>query len=69
MPAQHMEETPNLNHLRRGGLYRAITVEGTTLGEYLGMEAVYGERAVVLRNQTGITSLLRDQILSIELAA
>lgn len=69
MPAHIMNETTNLNHLRRGGIYRATTPNGITLGEYLGMEAVYGERAVMLRGQAGTASLLRDEILSIELAA
>ncbi len=66
MPAQN---TTNLNHLRRGGTYRATTASGTTLGEYLGMEALYGERAVMLRNTDGTTSIFRRDIVSIELAA
>ncbi len=66
MPAQN---NTNLNHLRRGGTYLATTVAGTTLGEYLGMEALYGERAVMLRNEQGTTSISRRDILSIELAA
>jgi len=59
----------NFNHLRRGGTYRAITNAGITLGEYLGMEGWYGERAVMLRNHAGTVSLLRTDILSIEPAA
>jgi hypothetical protein len=68
MPA-HQNKQTNLNHLRRGGTYVAKTAVGTTLGEYLGMEALYGERSVMLRNETGTTSISRSHILSIELAA
>ena len=69
MSAPKMKHKVNLNHLRRGGVYRAVTTDGFTLGEYLGVEAIYGERAVMLRSQTGTASLLRGDILSIELAA
>ena len=68
MPAQHNKQT-NLNHLRRGGTYLATTSVGTTLGEYLGMEALYGERSVMLRNESGTTSISLSHNLSIELAA
>ena len=67
MPAQNMQI--NFNHLRRGYRYLATTAAGTTLGEYLGMEAVFGERAVMLRNHEGTTSISRRDIVSIELAA
>lgn len=40
----------NLNHLRRGASYRAITSHGSTTGEYLGMEAPHGDRAILLRH-------------------
>ncbi len=59
----------NLNHLRRGDVYRATTPAGTTTGEYLGMEAMYGERAVLLRHSEGTSSIYRRNILAIELAA
>ncbi|MDJ0664418.1 MAG: hypothetical protein QNJ75_07645 [Acidimicrobiia bacterium] len=59
----------DLNHLRRGGTYLATTLSGTTIGEYLGMEAAYGERSVLLRNERGTASIYRNDILSIELAA
>lgn len=68
MPAQNNIPT-NLNHLRRGGTYRATTTAGITLGEYLGMEALWGEHSVMLRNHSGTTSISRRDILSIELAA
>jgi hypothetical protein len=69
MAALEMNETPNLNHLRRGGIYRVTTASGVTLGEYLGMEAVHGEHAVLLRNRFGTESILRTDIVSIELSA
>ena len=34
----------DFNHLRRGVTYRATTQAGTAVGEYLGMEALYGDR-------------------------
>lgn len=68
MPARNNTQT-NLNHLRRGGTYLATTANGTTVGEFLGMEAMYGERSVMLRNDRGTTSIWRGDILSIELAA
>lgn len=68
MPA-HSQIQTNLNHLRRGGTYVATTKAGTTLGEYLGMEAMWGERSVLLRHDRGTESISRRHILSIELAA
>ena len=62
-------DAPNLNHLRRGAIYLATTHDGDTVGEFLGMEALYGERSVMLRNDRGTTSITRTHILSIELAA
>lgn len=59
----------NLNHLRRGWTYTATTSAGATVGEYLGMEDLWGERAVLLRNNLGTESLSRGEIVSIELAA
>ncbi len=61
---------PNLNHLRRGATYLATTHDGDdTVGEFIGMEAMYGERSVMLRNDLGTTSISRTHISSIELAA
>ena len=59
----------NLNHLRRGWTYTATTMTGATVGEYLGMEADYGERVVLLRNATGTESISRHDLVSIEVAA
>lgn len=60
---------PNLNHLRKGVTYTATTYDGATLGQYLGMEALYGERLVMLRGENGIESISRHDLVSIELAA
>ena len=68
MPAQHNIDL-NFNHLRRGSIYRATTVAGSAVGEYLGMEALYGDRAVLLRNATGTESIYRHEILAIESVA
>lgn len=59
----------NLNHLRRGAIYRARTFAGTSIGEYLGMEHDYGSRAVLLRHEAGTESINRRHITSIELIA
>lgn len=59
----------NLNHLKLGAIYRARTVAGTSIGEYLGMERDYGSRAVLLRHATGTESIDRRHITSIELIA
>lgn len=70
MTAQHTSRSrANLNHLRRGTIYVAETVTGTTMGEYLGMEAPYGTRAVLLRDTSGTASIDRCDIISIEPAA
>ena len=59
----------NFNHLRRGFTYRAITTSGAATGEYLGMEALYGDRAVLLRNADGFESIYQRDILAIESVA
>ncbi len=59
----------NFNHLRRGLIYRATTEAGTATGEYLGMEALYGARAVLLRNAGGTESIYQRDILAIAAVA
>lgn len=61
--------TPNFNHLRRGMKYRATTQYGTTVGEYLGMEADYGYRSILLRHEAGTESIARSAVMSIQPAA
>ncbi len=70
MPAQNTpRRSANLNHLRRGVTYRATTRSGIAEGEFLGMEAVYGERAVMLRHTAGTESISRYDIVTIESVA
>jgi hypothetical protein len=45
--------------------YRATTRYGTTVGEYLGMEADYGYRSILLRHSTGTESIARSAVTSI----
>ena len=45
------------------------TAHGSAIGEYLGMEVLYGDHAVLLRNSIGTESIYRDEIISIELLA
>lgn len=63
-----MEPNPNtrhqtaltrmLNRLRRGESYRARTAAGESVtGEYLGTEVCHGDRAILLRDGTGTTSI------------
>jgi hypothetical protein len=67
MPAQQNRNL-NFNHLRRGLTYRATTVAGHAVGEYLGMEALHGDRAVLLRNADGYKSIYQHDIVAIEAA-
>ena len=53
----HRRGSRNINHLRRGTTYRASTRDGTTVGEYLGIEAPYGEWAILLRHEAGTDSI------------
>lgn len=55
----------NLNHLRRGTTYRATTASGAATGEYIGMEALFGDRAVLLRSADGYESIYQHDIVAI----
>ncbi len=59
----------NLNHLRRGEVYRATTRVGTAIGEYLGMEVSHGDRSILLRHGAGTESIALRDITSIQAAA
>jgi hypothetical protein len=59
----------NLNHLRRGDIYSATTRTGSVTGEYLGIEAPHGDRAILLRHPAGTESIDLYQVTSIQLAA
>ncbi|HEX9854309.1 MAG TPA: hypothetical protein VGC47_03250 [Acidimicrobiia bacterium] len=63
------DATPNFNHLRRGFYYRAATRYGVAFGEYLGMEAPYGEWAMLLRHDNRTRSIALGDVTSIHLAA
>jgi hypothetical protein len=39
------------------------------VGEYLGMESPYGDRAILLRHTTGTTSIALAQVTSIQAVA
>lgn len=59
----------DLNRLRRGSTYRAVTRQGSTTGEYLGMETAHGDRAVLLRHGRGTASIAVDTLTSIAAVA
>ncbi len=61
----HKDTTCNFNHLRRGATYRATTRHGAAVGEYLGMEAPHGDRAILLRHRTGTESIALCDVTSI----
>lgn len=63
------DATLDFNHLKRGSTYLATTPGGTAVGEYLGMEASYGDRAILLRSRTGTASICLFDVTSIELLA
>ncbi len=60
------DATWNFNHLRRGVTYRATTRDGIAVGEYLGMEAPYGDWAILLRRGTGTRSIALGDVTSIQ---
>jgi hypothetical protein len=68
MTAPHHKRAPaslDLNHLRRGDTYRATTRNGIACGEYLGMEAPHGDRAILLRHVAGTASIALRDVTSI----
>jgi hypothetical protein len=60
-----MTAPQNLNQLRRGAIYRATTRVGIAIGEYLGMEAPHGDRAILLRHGYGTESIALSEVTSI----
>ncbi len=50
---------PIINHsaLRRGRVYAATTRHHTTTGEFLGLEAPYGDFSILLRHDGVTTSI------------
>ena len=63
------DTTSTLNDLRRGTTYRATTRDRIAVGEYLGMEAPHGDRAILLRHPTGTESIELCDVTSIRPAA
>jgi hypothetical protein len=59
----------NLNLLRRGASYRATTRSGSTTGEYLGMEAPHGDRAILLRHGAHTESIPLSDVTGVVPAA
>lgn len=59
----------NLNQLRRGRAYRARTARRTIRGEYLGIESIYGDFAILLRHAQGTESIPIGDLVSIQQAA
>ena len=68
MTARHyaFDDATDETNLRRGSLYRATTPGGTTIGEYLGMEAPHGDLAILLRHGAGTHSIELTNVMSIE---
>lgn len=59
---------PDLNHLRRGTTYRAVTATGQATGEYLGVETTHGVWSILLRHTRGTESIPFLRIESIAAA-
>lgn len=58
----------DLNHLRRGVTYRAVTATISSTGEYLGVETTHGVWSILLRHERGTESIPVGQIESIAAA-
>jgi hypothetical protein len=59
---------PDLNHLRWGVRYRAVTATGHATGEYLGIETAHGVWSILLRHERGTESIPVLRIESIAAA-
>ncbi len=60
--------TWRFNDLEPGRTYRATTRNGSTSGEYLGIETRYGDWLIMLRADSHTTSLALDEVTSIHAA-
>lgn len=70
MTAPNTSRAPwKLNQLLQGVTYLATTRHRMVVGEYLGMESPYGDRAILLRHTTGTTSISLAQVTSIQAVA
>jgi hypothetical protein len=54
------------NRLQRGARYRAVTAAGVAVGEYLGMESLHGDHAILLRGAAGTASIARSDVTALE---
>lgn len=64
VPASH------INQLQTGSTYRVTTARGrAVVGEYLGVEAPYGDWSILIRHQGGTESIAFVALDSIELHA
>ncbi|NNC74469.1 MAG: hypothetical protein HKN93_03045 [Acidimicrobiia bacterium] len=66
MTARTASSPWTINDLHRGGIYRATTSAGDSIGEYLGLETAYGDRAMLLRNNDGTSSIYLDDVTSLQ---
>jgi hypothetical protein len=70
MTAPHTSRAPwKFNQLLQGATYLATTRHRMVVGEYLGMESPYGDRAILLRNGTETASIALVQVTSIQAVA
>ena len=70
MTAPNTSRAPwKLNQLLQGVTYLATTRHRMVVGEYLGMESPYGDRAILLRHADGTTSIALAQVTSIQAVA
>lgn len=58
----------DLNHLRRGATYCAVTATANATGEYLGVETTHGVWSILLRHERGTESIPFFRIESIAAA-
>lgn len=59
------EALADVHHLRWGREYRAITRDGSTIGEFIGMESTFGDHAILLRGPHGTASVELADVTSI----
>ena len=59
---------PELNHLRWGATYRAVTATGYATGEYLGVETAHGVWSILLHHDRGTESIPFSRIVYIAAA-
>ncbi len=58
----------DLNSLRCGSIYRAVTATGAATGEYLGVATTHGVWSILLRHNRGTDSIPFSRLQSIAAA-